>query len=98
MHSIVSVAQDGCSQSHGHGSGGGAELEHLGSMDGTSAGQNDTIITPTNHAVIPAISVNPAIRSLNNKFINAIKSVSAIKYNRLLDFLLFPIFVYTCAV
>jgi hypothetical protein len=100
MHSIVSVAQDGCSQSHGHGSGGGggAELEHLGSIDGTSAGQNDTMITPTNHAIIPVISVNPAIRSLNNKFINAIKSVNAIKYNRLFDFLLFPIFVYTCAV
>ena len=79
MHCIVSVAQEGCSQSHGHGSGGGAELEHLGSIDGTSAGQNETIITPSSHAVIPAISVNPAILSLNKRFINAMKSVRAIK-------------------
>jgi hypothetical protein len=99
MHSIVSVAQDGSSQSHGHGSGGGgAELEHFGSIDGTSAGQKDTIITPTNHAIIAAIRVNPATRSLNKRLIKAMNNVSAIKYNRLFDFLLLPIFVYTCAV
>ena len=98
--SVQPLPQSSCWQgqgSGGHGSG-GAELEHFGNIDGTSSGQNDTIITPTNHATIPAINVKPATRSLNKRFINAINNVNATKYNKLLDFLLLPMFVYTCAV
>ncbi len=81
IHSILSVAQEGCSlQGQGHGSGGGGITDeaHLGNIDGASSGQNETIITKRNHDAIAATSENPATRSPNIKFINAINSVSAI--------------------
>jgi hypothetical protein len=94
----LSQPQSFCGHDGSGGQAGGAELEHLGRIDGTSAGQKETIRTPTNQAVIAATNVKPATRSLNKILIKAINNVSAIKYNRLFDFLLLPIFVYTCAV
>ena len=97
MHSIFSAPHgqphSGSGQGGGGQTGGGAEEEHFGStgIGRSFAGQKETIITPISHATIPATRVIPAIRSLNKRFIKAINSVKAIKYNKLLDFLLLPI-------